>query len=89
MVEEKGGVTDIVPWEPNSGQEEVEEPLEEEELEDGIQSVDSLSRTGGKENYFHCNKCGCCYSNMIQYSHPCVGRAMHHNCPVCFEGRNG
>ncbi|KAE9445871.1 hypothetical protein C3L33_22240, partial [Rhododendron williamsianum] len=42
-------------------------------------------RTGGKENFFHCNKCGCCYSNVIQDSHHCVERAMHHNCPVCFE----
>ncbi|XP_058224203.1 E3 ubiquitin-protein ligase RZFP34-like [Rhododendron vialii] len=44
-----------------------------------------ICRTGGKENYFHCNKCGCCYSNVIQDSHHCVERAMHHNCPVCFE----
>ncbi|KAI8573563.1 hypothetical protein RHMOL_Rhmol01G0287200 [Rhododendron molle] len=44
-----------------------------------------ICRTGGKESYFHCNKCGCCYSNVIQDSHHCVERAMHHNCPVCFE----
>ncbi|KAG5566633.1 hypothetical protein RHGRI_002255 [Rhododendron griersonianum] len=45
----------------------------------------SMMITGGKENFFHCNKCGCCYSNVIQDSHHCVERAMHHNCPVCFE----
>ncbi|XP_034687009.1 E3 ubiquitin-protein ligase RZFP34 isoform X1 [Vitis riparia] len=44
-----------------------------------------ICRTGGKENFFHCNKCGCCYSNMMKDTHRCVERAMHHNCPVCFE----
>lgn len=78
-------------------------------------------RTGGKDNFFHCNKCGeftqfrikfklwlskfcdflskwvlvftfsvlhgvgCCYSNLIKDAHHCIERAMHHNCPVCFE----
>ncbi|KAI3680247.1 hypothetical protein L2E82_50472 [Cichorium intybus] len=28
---------------------------------------------------------GCCYSNFLRDSHPCVERAMHHDCPVCFE----
>nr|CAN64539.1 hypothetical protein VITISV_009522 [Vitis vinifera] len=28
---------------------------------------------------------GCCYSNMMKDTHRCVERAMHHNCPVCFE----
>nr|CAB3499486.1 unnamed protein product [Digitaria exilis] len=27
----------------------------------------------------------CCYSNVLKDSHRCVERAMHHNCPVCFE----
>ncbi|TXG58430.1 hypothetical protein EZV62_016259 [Acer yangbiense] len=44
-----------------------------------------ICRTGGKENFFHCDKCGCCYSNLLKDSHNCVERAMHHNCPVCFE----
>ncbi|CAM0956901.1 unnamed protein product [Alopecurus aequalis] len=44
-----------------------------------------ICRTGGIENFFHCEKCGCCYSNMLKDSHHCVERAMHHNCPVCFE----
>ncbi|VAH16017.1 unnamed protein product [Triticum turgidum subsp. durum] len=26
-----------------------------------------------------------CYSNVLKDSHHCVERAMHHNCPVCFE----
>ncbi|XVF20315.1 hypothetical protein REPUB_Repub11eG0187800 [Reevesia pubescens] len=44
-----------------------------------------ICRTGGEENFFHCNKCGCCYSKLIRDVHRCVERAMHHNCPVCFE----
>ncbi|KAA8518686.1 hypothetical protein F0562_016160 [Nyssa sinensis] len=44
-----------------------------------------ICRTGGEENFFHCNKCGCCYSRLLKDSHICVERAMHHNCPVCFE----
>ncbi|GAV73448.1 zf-CHY domain-containing protein/zf-RING_2 domain-containing protein [Cephalotus follicularis] len=44
-----------------------------------------ICRTGGKENYFHCKKCDCCYSVLMKDNHACVERAMHHNCPVCFE----
>ncbi|XVF05756.1 hypothetical protein REPUB_Repub05bG0199700 [Reevesia pubescens] len=44
-----------------------------------------ICRTGGEENFFHCNKCGCCYSKLMRDAHRCVERAMHHNCPVCFE----
>ncbi|KAK8598333.1 hypothetical protein V6N13_094306 [Hibiscus sabdariffa] len=28
---------------------------------------------------------GCCYSKLMREVHRCVERAMHHNCPVCFE----
>ncbi|CAN4117148.1 unnamed protein product [Withania somnifera] len=44
-----------------------------------------ICRTGGEENFFHCDTCGCCYSKLIKESHFCIERAMHHNCPVCFE----
>ncbi|XP_051152472.1 E3 ubiquitin-protein ligase RZFP34-like [Andrographis paniculata] len=44
-----------------------------------------ICRTGGEENFFHCDRCECCYSNLLKDSHKCVERAMHHNCPVCFE----
>ncbi|KAL5565824.1 hypothetical protein UlMin_028988 [Ulmus minor] len=44
-----------------------------------------ICRTGGKENFFHCKNCGCCYPKSIEDGHRCVERAMHHNCPVCFE----
>ncbi|KAF9597186.1 hypothetical protein IFM89_016327, partial [Coptis chinensis] len=27
----------------------------------------------------------CCYASSLKNSHRCVERAMHHNCPVCFE----
>ncbi|KAL1549388.1 E3 ubiquitin-protein ligase RZFP34 [Salvia divinorum] len=44
-----------------------------------------ICRTGGKDNFFHCDKCECCYSNVLKDSHICIERAMHHNCPICFE----
>ncbi|XWS59608.1 hypothetical protein CRYUN_Cryun08bG0136800 [Craigia yunnanensis] len=45
----------------------------------------SMMIIGGEENFFHCNKCGCCYSTMLKNSHNCVEKAMHHTCAVCFE----
>ncbi|TYK24178.1 E3 ubiquitin-protein ligase MIEL1 isoform X2 [Cucumis melo var. makuwa] len=48
--------------------------------------ADSLMMTtGGKENFFHCKTCGCCYSKLMKDGHRCIERAMHHSCPVCFE----
>ncbi|XP_039780007.1 E3 ubiquitin-protein ligase RZFP34-like isoform X2 [Panicum virgatum] len=44
-----------------------------------------ICRTGGVENFYHCDKCGCCYTYLLKDSHRCVDRAMHQNCPVCFE----
>ncbi|MCD9644419.1 E3 ubiquitin-protein ligase RZFP34 [Datura stramonium] len=44
-----------------------------------------ICRTGGEENFFHCDTCGCCYSNFMRESHICIEKAMHHNCPICFE----
>ncbi|KAF3793498.1 E3 ubiquitin-protein ligase [Nymphaea thermarum] len=51
-----------------------------------------ICRTGGQENFFHCDKCasailplGCCYSTFLKNGHRCVERAMHHSCPICFE----
>ncbi|BBH07747.1 CHY-type/CTCHY-type/RING-type Zinc finger protein [Prunus dulcis] len=44
---------------------------------------------GGEQNFFHCNKCECCYSKVLKDSHNCVEKAMHHNCPVCFEVKFG
>ncbi|CAL5326807.1 unnamed protein product [Camellia sinensis] len=47
-----------------------------------------LCRIGGWENFFHCNKCRCCYSVLLKNSHPCVEGAMHNDCPYLFESRN-
>nr|DAD44728.1 TPA_asm: hypothetical protein HUJ06_002958 [Nelumbo nucifera] len=44
-----------------------------------------ICRIGGREKFFHCYTCGCCYSILLKNSHPCVEGAMHHDCPVCFE----
>jgi len=38
---------------------------------------------GGRDNFFHCDVCGCCYSKSIQRAHRCVERSMHANCPIC------
>ncbi len=42
-------------------------------------------RVGGRERYFHCKTCNCCYAIELQDSHICIENSMHHNCPVCFE----
>ncbi|GMG98778.1 hypothetical protein Nepgr_000618 [Nepenthes gracilis] len=44
-----------------------------------------ICRVGGQENFFHCKSCGCCYAKSMKGAHHCVEKAMHHNCPVCFE----
>ncbi|KAL6785870.1 hypothetical protein ACKKBG_A00510 [Auxenochlorella protothecoides x Auxenochlorella symbiontica] len=44
-----------------------------------------ICRVGGRENFFHCDTCGSCYSTKLRGRHVCVERAMHQNCPVCFE----
>ena len=44
-----------------------------------------ICRVGGRENYFHCSTCGSCYAANLRNNHVCVERAMHQNCPVCFE----
>ncbi|KAJ1689450.1 hypothetical protein LUZ63_013605 [Rhynchospora breviuscula] len=44
-----------------------------------------ICRIGGRENFFHCFKCGCCYSIVLKNGHSCVEKAMHHDCPICFE----
>ncbi|CAD7698853.1 unnamed protein product, partial [Ostreobium quekettii] len=44
-----------------------------------------ICRVGGRENFFHCDTCNCCYTKDIQGSHVCVQNSMHRNCPVCYE----
>lgn len=40
---------------------------------------------GGREHFFHCNTCGCCYAKSMRQEHKCVADSMRQNCPVCFE----
>ncbi|KAL3029486.1 hypothetical protein AAZX31_03G166400 [Glycine max] len=44
-----------------------------------------ICRNGGVENMFHCNTCGFCYSSYLKDKHKCMEKAMHTNCPICFE----
>ncbi|KAI4311205.1 hypothetical protein MLD38_036117 [Melastoma candidum] len=44
-----------------------------------------ICRVGGRENFFHCKKCGLCYSIVLQNNHSCVENSMRHHCPICFE----
>ena len=44
-----------------------------------------ICRVGGRENYFHCSTCGGCYAIALRGKHTCIERALHQNCPVCFE----
>ncbi|TVU35296.1 hypothetical protein EJB05_17180 [Eragrostis curvula] len=47
--------------------------------------VGYVGKIGGRENFFHCSRCGCCYSTVLKNCHACVEGAMHHDCPICFE----
>lgn len=44
-----------------------------------------ICRVGGRANFFHCATCGGCYATSLKGKHVCVERALHQNCPVCFE----
>ncbi|GAQ87904.1 RING finger and CHY zinc finger domain-containing protein 1 [Klebsormidium nitens] len=44
-----------------------------------------ICRIGGRDKFFHCATCECCYAMSLQDKHKCVEKSMHHNCPVCFE----
>ncbi|KAL4856014.1 E3 ubiquitin-protein ligase [Chlorella vulgaris] len=44
-----------------------------------------ICRIGGRSSYFHCDTCGSCYAMALKGNHQCVERAMHQNCPICFE----
>ncbi|CDY26969.1 BnaC09g36140D [Brassica napus] len=54
----------------------------------GICSVDhSYAKIANRlvKNFFHCKRCRCCYSKVLEDKHRCLEGALHHNCPVCFE----
>uniref|UniRef100_A0A0R0GZE7 RING-type domain-containing protein n=1 Tax=Glycine max TaxID=3847 RepID=A0A0R0GZE7_SOYBN len=50
-----------------------------------ISANSSMMILGGRENYSHCSKCGCCYSNTLRDNHLCVENSMRHHCPICYE----
>ncbi|XP_062211264.1 uncharacterized protein LOC133912507 isoform X2 [Phragmites australis] len=45
----------------------------------------SFNRVGGKGNFFHCQKCGSCYSTTLRDKHCCIENSMKNNCPICYE----
>uniref|UniRef100_A0A7I4B0K0 CHY-type domain-containing protein n=1 Tax=Physcomitrium patens TaxID=3218 RepID=A0A7I4B0K0_PHYPA len=40
---------------------------------------------GGRDNFFHCDRCGCCYSVELRERHTCVEKSMHQDCAICME----
>jgi len=42
-------------------------------------------RVGGRDKFFHCDTCGCCYAVELRNNHRCIQGSMHQNCPVCQE----
>ncbi|VAH94612.1 unnamed protein product [Triticum turgidum subsp. durum] len=44
-----------------------------------------ICRVGGKDNFFHCHKCGSCYSVTLRDKHVCIEDSMKNNCPICYE----
>ncbi|KAJ1695224.1 hypothetical protein LUZ63_011922 [Rhynchospora breviuscula] len=48
-------------------------------------TVMTVASAGGRENYFHCQKCGSCYVNDLRDRHLCVENSMKHQCPICCE----
>ena len=42
-------------------------------------------RVGGRDRFFHCHTCGCCYAVELRNNHRCIQGSMHQNCPVCQE----
>ena len=43
------------------------------------------SFAGNRADYWHCGKCGSCYTVASRATHKCVDRALHSDCPVCME----
>ncbi|KAF6175493.1 hypothetical protein GIB67_021983 [Kingdonia uniflora] len=47
-----------------------------------------ICRVGGRDNFFHCDKCeitGSCYAIALRDNHSCVENSMRHHCPICYE----
>ncbi|XP_054277754.1 RING finger and CHY zinc finger domain-containing protein 1 [Macrosteles quadrilineatus] len=44
-----------------------------------------ICRIGGRERFFHCQKCNMCLPNKLQSGHKCIENVSRANCPVCLE----
>lgn len=40
---------------------------------------------GKRADYWHCEKCGSCYTVASRTTHKCVDRALESDCPICME----
>lgn len=44
-----------------------------------------ICRIGGKDNFFHCNRCDMCLGIQLKDSHKCIERSSRSDCPICYE----
>lgn len=44
-----------------------------------------ICRIGGRDKFFHCEKCDMCLPVKMQNQHKCVEKVSRANCPVCLE----
>uniref|UniRef100_A0A1B6EGW8 RING finger and CHY zinc finger domain-containing protein 1 n=1 Tax=Clastoptera arizonana TaxID=38151 RepID=A0A1B6EGW8_9HEMI len=44
-----------------------------------------ICRIGGREKFFHCQKCNMCFPVKTQDRHKCVENVSQSHCPVCLE----
>nr|CAD7456763.1 unnamed protein product [Timema tahoe] len=44
-----------------------------------------ICRIGGRDKFFHCEKCNMCLPIKLQTGHKCVENVSRSNCPVCLE----
>ncbi len=45
----------------------------------------TFCRARGKENFFHCDKCGFCLALEKKENHTCLENSSKNNCPICME----
>ena len=44
-----------------------------------------LLRLGGRDNFFHCDTCGACYSNDLKDNHVCIKGKLKQSCVICLD----
>ncbi|XP_059476883.1 RING finger and CHY zinc finger domain-containing protein 1 [Neocloeon triangulifer] len=44
-----------------------------------------ICRIGGRDQFFHCERCNMCLPNKLLNKHKCVENVSRANCPVCLE----